>query len=111
MGSYGIRIVGSSGKLAPRCRVMLWDNERYINSLAGAIVPIAISAIHKVSSAEDLSTIDKVVCPAGQEQYKFAIAGVVATVLAVAVFSFVRRPRWLAVLRTVKVKGIHGRRC
>ena len=111
MGSNGIRIFGSSGKWAPRCRVMLWDNERYINALAGAIVPIAISAIHKVSSAEDLSTIDKVVCPAGQEQYKFAIAGVVATVLAVAVFSFVRRPSLLAVLRTVKVKGIHGRRC
>ena len=90
---------------------MLWDNERYLNALAGAIVPIAISAIHKVSSAEDLSTIDKVVCPAGNGQYKFAIAGVVATVFAVAVFSFVRRASLLVVLRTVKVRGVHGRRC
>ena len=111
MGSNGIRIFGSSGKWGPRCRVMLLDSERCLNALAGAIVPIAISAIHKVSTAEDLSTIDKAVCVAGTGQYKFAIAGAVATVFAFAVFTFIRRASLLVVLRTVKVRGVHGRRC
>ena len=111
MGSYGIRIFGSSGKWAPRCCVTLRDSERYPNALAGAIVPIAISAIHKVSTAEDLSTIDQVVCVAGSGQYKFAVAGAVATDFAFAVITFIRRASLLVVLRTVRVRRVHGRRC
>ena len=111
MGSNGIRIFGSSGKWAPRCRVMLCDSERCLNALAGAIVPIAISAIHKVSTAEELSTIDKVVCPAGNQEYKFAVAGAFVAFAAAVVIAFFRRGSSPVALRTVKVKGIHGRRC
>ena len=111
MGSYGIRIFGSSGKWAPRCCAFLRDSERYPNALAGAIVPIANSAIHKVSTAEDLSTIDQAVFVAGSGQYKVAVAGAVATDFAFAVITFIRRASLLVVLRTVKVRGVHGRRC
>ena len=104
------RNFGSSGKWAPRCCVIIWDSERYPNAVAGAIVPVALSAPHKVSTAEDLSTIDKVVVLLAAGSTSWLLQGPWRPSSHLRFSHSSDVPVCHLCLRIVTVRGVHGRR-